>query len=203
MDLLTYFRILRRRWFLILFCVILGAGLGVASTLFKGTTAKSRTYYKATNTQIFDNTSSGSVPSAVTNLDQIAILVTTGDVPDRVAKELASTETGRQLAERIVTSTNAVTSTIDVTAVGTSEAEATKLADAFAEQIGVSLNARDVARFDRNQQDLNKQLNDLKVQANGFLAQLNQVPRPPDFDTLQKQYDATQNQYYSVYGELQ
>jgi capsular exopolysaccharide synthesis family protein len=203
MDLVSYFRVLKRRWWLIVICVVAGAVLGVASTMVGSGTAKSRTYYKATHTLIFDNSSTSSVPSTVNNLDQIAILVTTGDVPDAVAKKLGTTETGRQLAERIVTTTNGVTSTLDVTAAASTPHEATTLADAFAEQIGLSLTARDLTRYNQTADGLNKKLADFKAQADAFLAQLGQTPKRPDFDTIQKQYDATQNEYYQVYAELQ
>src|SRR5689334_4581717 len=116
MDLLSYFRVLRRRWLLILVCVLVGGALGAASTALESKAGKTRTYYKATNTQIFDSSTSSSVPSVVSNIDQIAILVTTGSVPDQVAKSLGTDELGRQLAERITTTTNSVTSTIDITA---------------------------------------------------------------------------------------
>src|ERR1041384_3891250 len=103
MDLLSYFRVLRRRWLVILACVLVGVGLGVATTLFDTKEVKSRTYYKATNTQIFDTTTAGPVPSVVNNIDQAAVLVTSGKVPDAVAKELGSDKLGRQLAEQVVT----------------------------------------------------------------------------------------------------
>jgi Mrp family chromosome partitioning ATPase/capsular polysaccharide biosynthesis protein len=203
MDLLAYFRVLRRRWLIIIVCVLVGAGLGVASTLFDSKEAKTRTYYKATNTQIFDNSASSPVPSVVTNIDQVAVLVTSGSVPDQVAKALGTDEIGRQLAEQIVTTTNSVTTTVDITAVDADSRRATELADEFAKQIEASLVARDTAKYDKARDDLQKQLGDLKNTANGFLAQLAQQPRIPDFDTVQKQYDATQNEYYSVYGQLQ
>ena len=77
MDLLSYFRILRRRWLLIFACVVIGGALAGATTLLDSKTAKSRTYYKATNTQIFDSSTSSAVPSSVSNIDQMAVLVTT------------------------------------------------------------------------------------------------------------------------------
>jgi Mrp family chromosome partitioning ATPase/capsular polysaccharide biosynthesis protein len=203
MDLLSYFRVLRRRWLVILICVMVGAGLGVASTLFDSKAAKSRSYYKATNTQIYDSSSSSPVPSVVNNIDQIAVLVTTGSVPDAVAKALGIDEMGRQLAERVVTTTNSVTTTIDITATDASPKRAVSMAEEFAEQIGKSLVARDSERYKETRSDLEKQLADLKTEANGFLGQLSQQPHIPDYDTVQRQYDATQNQYYEVYGQLQ
>jgi capsular polysaccharide biosynthesis protein len=153
MDLLSYFRVLRRRWIIIVVCVIVGAGLGVASTLFDTKDAKTRTYYKATNTQIFDNSTSSPVPSVVSNIDQIAVLVTSGTVPDAVAKELGTDEIGRQLAEKIVTTTNSVTTTIDITAVDPNPRRATDLADEFAKQIEASLVARDTERYNAQRDD--------------------------------------------------
>jgi Mrp family chromosome partitioning ATPase/capsular polysaccharide biosynthesis protein len=203
MDILSYFRVLRRRWKIIVVCILVGGALGVATTLFDSKGVKSKTYYKATNTQIYDTTSSGPVPSVVSNIDQVAVLTTSGDVPNAVAKELGTTEIGRQLAEQIVTTTNSVTSTFDITAVDADPKRATELADEFGKQIEASLVARDTAKYDATRDDLQKQLGDLQNTANGFLAQLRQVPAIPNFDTIQKQYDATQNQYYDVYGQLQ
>jgi Mrp family chromosome partitioning ATPase/capsular polysaccharide biosynthesis protein len=203
MDLLSYFRVLRRHWFLIVVCVIIGAGVGVASTLLNSKTAKTRTYYKATNTQIYDNSTSSPVPPVVNNIDQIAILATTGSVPDAVAKAIGSNELGRQLAEQVVTTTNSVTTTLDITATDPSPKRAVQLADEFAKQLEQSLVARDTDRYNAQKADLQQQLTDYQNQANGLLARLSQQPRIPDFDTVQKQYDATQNQYYDVYGQLQ
>jgi Mrp family chromosome partitioning ATPase/capsular polysaccharide biosynthesis protein len=203
MDLLSYFRMLRRRWWIVVVCVLIGVGLGVASTAFDTNAGKSRTYYKATNTLIYDSSSSSPVPSVVNNIDQIAVLVTSGDVPDQVAKALGTDEIGRQLAEQIITTTNSVTTTLDITAVDANAHRATVLADEFAKQIQASLVARDTAKYDATRDELQAHLGDLKNQANGFLAQLAAQPRIPDFDTVQRQYDATQNQYYDVYGQLQ
>jgi Mrp family chromosome partitioning ATPase/capsular polysaccharide biosynthesis protein len=203
MDLLSYFRILRRRWWIIALCVVIGAGIGIASTLLDTKEAKTRTYYKATNTQLYDTSSSSPVPSVVNNIDQIAILVTTGTVPDEVAKAIGSDEIGRQLAERITTTTNSVTTTVDITAADPSPKRAVALADEFAKQIQASLVERDTERYNQQKEDLQQQLTDYQNQANALLARLAAQPRPPDFDTIQKQYDATQNQYYDVYGQLQ
>ena len=118
MDLLSYFRVLRRRAGLILVCVVIGAGLGLATTLLDSSNGPAHSYYKATNTLIYDNQGSTPVPPVVNSIDQIALLVTTGDVPNAVAKDIGSDESGRQLAEKVVTTTNSVTSTIDITAPG-------------------------------------------------------------------------------------
>jgi len=205
MELLAYFRVLRRRWALILLLTIVGGVLGAASTQIDHGSPKSRTYYKAAHTLVLntdDTGDSGARPS-ITNLDQMAILATTPGVADEVAKKLGSSQSGRQLAERIVTTVDPVTNTLDITAVDPESEQAVRLADAFAGELVAALNAREQTRFTTRRDALTKQVTDFGSQANSLLAQLIAVPRPPNFDTLQSQYDATQKQYSAVYGELQ
>lgn len=203
MDLHNYFQALRRRWLLIVLCVVVGAGLGALSTAFRQSSAKSRTYYKATNTLVLSDSGEGVGQATYTNLDQIAVLGTTGAVPGKVATDVGSSDSGAKLAEHVVTLVDPVTNTLAITAVGATPTEATQLADSFAKELVADLNAKEAARFAKRRDALLKQLADFQNQASGFLAALNQTPRPPDADTIQKQYDATQNQYYVVYGQLQ
>lgn len=203
MDLLSYFRILRRRWLVILLCVVVGAAIGIASTQLSQGTTKSKTFYKATDTLVLSEAEGASNAPSITNIDQMAILATTGDVPAAVVKELELTEPAQKTAERVVTLTSGVTNTLRLTAAASTADEATKLADSFSTQLIASLDAKELARYNAQRDQLSKQLSDFKTQADAFLAQLQQVPRPPDVDTIQKQYDATQNQYYATYGQLQ
>ena len=204
MDLLSYFRILRRRWLVILVCVVVGAAIGVASTQFRQSSTKSKTFYKATDTLVLNSGTEGaSNAPSLTNLDQMAILATTGDVPAAVVKQLGLTDPAQKVAERVVTVTSPVTNTLRLTAVAATPDEATNLSDTFSTQLLASLNAKELARYNAQRDQLSKQLSDFKAQADAFLGQLQQVPRPPDVDTIQRQYDATQNQYYATYGQLQ
>ena len=199
MDLLAYFRALRRRWAVILVCVVLGAVIGYASTLLNSDEAKKgRTYYKATNTLVLDASQRDSPSqSSFTNLDQIAILATTGDVPNRVAEELSTDETGRELSERVVTTTNSLTSTLDLTATDPDPDRSVQLADEFGKALIASLNQHDQERFDEEVADLNADLASLQTQADALAARLNSS------DTVRRQYDATQNTYYAKFGQLQ
>jgi Mrp family chromosome partitioning ATPase/capsular polysaccharide biosynthesis protein len=207
MDLLSYFRVLRRRWALIVLCVAMGGAIGAATTLLQTkSTTHPRAYYRATHTLLLGSGQSSSSPlqPSISNLDQVGFLVTSGDVPDRVANDVTDGLSAEQLADRIVTEANPVTGTIDIVAAGTTPQEAEQIADAFAKEVIASIAARDQSRYNDMNSQLNDQLTRLKTQANGLLAQIGATPKTsPDYDTLQKQYDATQNQYYSVYGELQ
>lgn len=204
MDFLTYLRALRRRWFVVVVCLVLGAGIGYASTLLHSEEAKEgRTYYKASTTLVFDASASNDspLPAAVSNPDQMAFLVTTGDVPDRVATELATSQSGRELAEHIVTTTNSITSTLDITAADGDADTAVALADTFAAELQASLDQRNQERFDTAVADLDQKIASLQQQANDFLARL--ATNPPDAATLQRQYDATQNNYYARFSDRQ
>jgi Mrp family chromosome partitioning ATPase/capsular polysaccharide biosynthesis protein len=203
MDFLTYFRALRRRWWVIVVCVVLGAGVGYASTLLDTEEAKEgRTYYKATTTLVYDtNSNSSSLQPVVTNPDQMAFLVTTGDVPDRVAEELGTSESGRELAEHIVTTTNSITSTLDITAADADSDRAAQLADAFAAQLGASLEQRNKEKFDKEVAELTERIKSTEAQANILRPQLNSGS--PDAALVQRQYDATQNNYYQLFSERQ
>src|SRR5207247_865428 len=111
MDLLAILRTLRRHWVLILALTVVGGIVGAASAELNKKTAASKTYYKATTTLVVDLTQrDNQSTSPYQSLDQVAIFTTTGDVPDAVAKKLGTDESGRELAEHIVTTTNGSTS---------------------------------------------------------------------------------------------
>jgi Mrp family chromosome partitioning ATPase/capsular polysaccharide biosynthesis protein len=208
MDLLSYVRALRRRWFVIVVCAVLGLALGYGTTLLNhdsGSGSKDhRTYYQATNTVVVDFSSAqqGLAP-AYTNLDQIALVVTTGAVPDQVAAALKTPEPGRVLAQHVTTTTDSLTNTLQITVVDPNRDRAAKLADTFAAKLDDVLQATDQQRYETALDDLNGKIATLKQQSDALLAQLKQVPPPPDVDTIQRQYDATQNTYYSRFSQLQ
>src|SRR5437660_9936646 len=125
MDLLAYVRVLRRHWVLVLILVLVGGGIGAASTQIDKGQKHRHSYYKASNTLVLDtSSSSGSYPAAYTNLDQISLLATTGSVQDDVAKKLGTGEVGRQLAKHITTLSNGSTKTLEITAVEPAPGEA-------------------------------------------------------------------------------
>jgi Mrp family chromosome partitioning ATPase/capsular polysaccharide biosynthesis protein len=202
MDLLSYFRVLRRHWLMIAVAVVLGAGVGVATTLVNNGSSKSQPYYKATHTLFLDTSSVDGSDQAFSNVEQVAILATTGDVPNAVAKELGGSETGQQLAEHIVTLTNSTSNTVEITAVARSETEAVLLADTFSSNLIKSLDGRLQSRYNSQQATLNAQLSQLQAKSDALFAQLTAQPPPPNADTIKRQYDALQNQYYAVYGQV-
>ena len=136
MDILAILRTLRRHWMLILALTVVGGLLGAASAEVSKQETRSKTFYKAATTLVVDfSQRSGQTQSAFQSLDQVAIFTTTGDVPDAVAETLGSSESGRELAEHIITSTNGSTSTIAITASEPTADGAKELADTFATEL--------------------------------------------------------------------
>jgi Mrp family chromosome partitioning ATPase/capsular polysaccharide biosynthesis protein len=204
MELILILRTIRRHWLLIVVLTIVGAVIGVATTGFDSGTAKSRTYYKATTTLVVDLTQrTGQSGSAFQSLDQLGIYTTTGEVPDAVAKQLGSGESGRTLAEHIITSTNSGTSTIAITAAEPSPAEATSVADTFASQLTANLDKRSLDAYAQTRDQIQARLDSLTNQQNALYPQI--AANPPNVDNLKSQLAAISNQYritYDSYSQL-
>jgi Mrp family chromosome partitioning ATPase len=183
MDLLSYFRVLRRRWTLILALVVAGGTIGAASTFLSGSASSSNNHYKAINTLVFQGSdgtggsstsSSGSSSSAAnpafTNLSQIAVLVTTGDVPTQVAKKLDMEP--HQVTERITTESDTTANTLAITAIETDSKSAERLADTVGQQLIDTLNQKEQARFDKISRDTIARLDKLRSDIAGLDAQI-------------------------------
>jgi Mrp family chromosome partitioning ATPase/capsular polysaccharide biosynthesis protein len=201
MDLLGYFRMLRRRWALVLFATILGGALGVASSALSGSssTATGQTFYKGTNTLVLDTSSrgGGGFQSAFQNLDQIAILTTTGDVPSAVAKKLGVDTEG--LTNHIITTTDGNTNTLEITAVERSAGAADALADTFADELIANLGQRDTDRYNNQKQSLSDRVNSLNSTVAGLRAQLAASPTDP---VVAAQLNAATNELGSAYSDF-
>ena len=193
MDLLGYFRMLRRRWALILVLTVVGGALGVGSAVLNESSAsgKSKTFYKATNTLVLDTTSgtSGGFQSAFQNLDQIAILTTTGDVPSAVAKKLGVDVKG--LTDHIVTTTNSSTNTLEVTAAEPTSSEAVAVSDTFADQLIAGLQQRDTDRYNSQRDFLNTRITNL---TNSVSALTGQLAADPLNKVIAAQLNTAQNE---------
>jgi Mrp family chromosome partitioning ATPase/capsular polysaccharide biosynthesis protein len=207
MDLLAILRTVRRHWVLILALTVVGAGIGVATAALDSKTTKSRTFYKATTTLVVDLTNQSASGSPTTNgfqsLDQVAIYTTTGDVPDLVAKQLGTDESGRQLAEHVITTTNSGTSTIAITAAAPTADDARRTADTFAVELVANLDQRGQNAYAQARDRIQGRLDDITKQKNALFAQL--IANPSNRDTIQAQYDALTNQYritYDSYASL-
>jgi Mrp family chromosome partitioning ATPase/capsular polysaccharide biosynthesis protein len=201
MDLLGYFRMLRRRWVLILALTVAGGALGVASTLVNSDSAsgKAKTYYKATSTLVLDTTgqNAGGFQSAFTNLDQIAILTTTGDVPGAVAQKLGVDEKG--LTDHIVTTTNGSTNALEITAAEPTAGDAVAVADTFSDQLIADLTKRDTDRYNAQRDYLSNRINTLTGQVNTLTGAL---AANPNDRVIAAQLNTAQNELGNTLTEF-
>jgi Mrp family chromosome partitioning ATPase len=164
MDLVRYLRVLRRRWRIIAILAVLGAVAGAVlvpkpepKVLGQGTA------WIAVHT-LFDSAANnragqGSTLATVT-AEQAAFLAKSGDVPDRVAKQIGGSASA--LASKVVAKPNANLGTIEVTAQGTSPGEARKISDAFAEQLLASVQDIQQREVDRQRDVLTSAITQLE-----------------------------------------
>lgn len=201
MDLVAYLRILRRHWKLIVIAAVIGAVLGAASTLLQsdGETPEAKGYYKATHTLFLDLSGQGDIRPVFSNLDQMAVLVTTGDVPGRVADTLGGDP--KELVTHVFVATNGTLSTIDITAAEKNPQQAEELADTFAAKLIESIQEKEGVRFAQTRDDTLKRLDELQAQIAQLDAQI--AARPPNLDLLTAQRNSLVNSYRTVYERFQ
>src|SRR5262249_18889811 len=210
MDPLSSFRVLRRRWVLIFALVLIGGTLGAASTFLSGNASSSNGHYKAVNTLVFENSnnngnsssnsssaSSGANP-AFTNLTQVAVLATTGDVPVQVGKKLNMEP--HQVTERITTETDSNANTLSVTAIDQDAKTAERLADTVGQQLIDTLNQKEQARYDKLSRDTISRLDQLRNQIAGLDAQ---IGTGPGSDTVRAERDGLVDQYRLSFERFQ
>ena len=99
-------------------------------------------------------------PSTVT-AEQVAFLAKSGDVPDRVARELGGHPA--DLAERMVAKANSNLGTVEITARANTPGEARKLADSFAEGVLASVSDIHQRETDRARSVLQARIEQLEV----------------------------------------
>lgn len=199
MDLLAYFRVLRRHWRLIVAVTVAGAALGTASTLLDRSSTNKKTYYRAKHTLVFDTSNTeGSSPRHYDNPGTISFLATTGDVPNEVAKKLGTSESGSELATHIVTFTTRDTETLNIIAVDPDPQRATLLADTFAEELIASLNAKEADAYTKDVNTITDRLDKYKANRDALLPQV--VANPQDA-FLAGQYDAAASNYSNTYRQ--
>ena len=202
MDSLAYFRAVRRHWLVVVACVVVGAALGVASTRLESTSnPASRPAFKATHTLFFEPSQASALfTSAFSNLDQMAVLTTTGPVPNAVADELGGDKTGRELAEQITTLANPTTNTLEITAVDGDADRAVDLSDTFAEALVENLVAKDIEELDDLRERARAEVADLQAQIDSLSTQI--VAAPPNLEVLRAQLVSATSRYSDAFDEL-
>src|SRR4051812_49661033 len=105
MEPIQYVRTIRRRWKLIAAFVLVGLVLGYVSSIGAQKKHDETTYWRATYTLYYDATAASEKGGAFTQLPQLGLLTTSGDVPAKIAQ--ANGVDVNSLTARIQAETNA------------------------------------------------------------------------------------------------
>ena len=163
-DFFAIIRAVRRRWVIVVVATVVGVVLGAGSVLLSSAatpTGPSRAYYKATNIQVA-NVNPLSTTGRVVNLDQLALMVVTGDVPTRAGAALGIDS--KELLGVLSISTDETTRTLSITAVDRDPATAVAIADGVADELSKSATEAVKAQYAEETAVVNKRIDQLKGQ---------------------------------------
>lgn len=149
MDLNEYLRLLRRRWKLLLACVLVASAVAWVTTPPEPSQETLR--YSATHQLLRD--SSAVAPQA---LSTVALFIRTGEIPARVAERIDFRGNPAVLAAGIEVEADEQVGTLDITTSGDSRSEAVDRANIFAEETLAYLGEQAVAQ----QQDQIERVNE-------------------------------------------
>ena len=196
-----YLGAVRRRWYLILLPVVVGAALGWVSTPSNTPAAailQSTTYYRATHVLIDETQGVGlDGQTQPVNLSQAAYLVNTGEVPSKVATELGVP--ADSVTSSVIGLPRTQVSSVEVQAIGTDRAKVVALADTSANQLLATMLAQAQADADVQTSRILDQLDKLTTD----LARVNdQVALGQASPQLEAQQRSLGNQYSLAYEQF-
>jgi capsular exopolysaccharide synthesis family protein len=138
---LDYLAVFRRRWFYVAFATLVGA---LAGFLTAPGSSDEPELFQGTHALLVDASSPG---AESVNLRQIALMVTSGAVPEKVAERLE--EAGLPPVEEVEADVTLDARALDVTAYSSTPEGAATAADLFAEELNAELMAAGQAIQDR------------------------------------------------------
>jgi Mrp family chromosome partitioning ATPase len=190
---------LRRRWWIVLLLALLGAVLGAIPKSERVADQQIDRTFSATHTMLVNNTDSVTAGSSVSP-NQVALLATTGDVPERVRDELDYSGNAAELASQVEVlfdfATGALTFSTEQGRAETAEA----IADAFADETSSYLAERQDEDYEQRLSASNERLADLETELDVLTAGLANAPDDP---ALQAQRDAISRQYSVAFEQNQ
>lgn len=156
MDFFEVIQLLRRRWPVIVLVTLTGLVAGYVTAPGEGTRD---VRYSATTTLLANPQSSTGV-----NLQQAALLTTTGSVPTEVAQDLGLEDA--DAARRGVTATaDTETGSVEVKAVRGTPTQAEEVSAAFANELVETLSGNDRRAYDEQLAQLNERVQQLQAEA--------------------------------------
>jgi len=160
-EAVEYVRALRRRWKIVAAFVVvaMAAAWFTYSTPSKGEPTQT---YEATTT-IWNTGTSSTTPG----LETLAVFVTVGEVPDRVAEVVDREGEGEKLASKIVAEADSETGFLTITATSSNRNETQILANAFADELIALMteeagSANNISEIESDMQDLEEEITSLE-----------------------------------------
>ena len=172
--------------------VLVGVVAGWVSA--PGHDANALPMYRATHTLILSPT----INAKLFNIEQTALLVTTGVIPQNVATKIGQGADPAKLAKKVQPRPNPTLGTIDITASDTDPNFAVALADDFAQALVDYLSHDGLVRYQSTHDSLQATVNSLQAQLDAF-----QPPPDPRVQSAAKsQYDALASQLQTASAQL-
>lgn len=176
-------QLLRRRLPIVLIALLLGAAAGWFTAPGE---ARRVTTYQATHTLLYD-----AQGGQTYNIEQIALLATSGEVPSRVAARLELERA--QVRSRISAVAKAEVSTISLTARGSTAERAVSLADATAEELSAHIDGAAQANYQAELSRLNSELDAARNRLNAAKNPAAQAQARSDVAEAQKAFEQYQS----------
>lgn len=195
---LEYVRILRRRKLFVALAITVGLIAGWVSA--PGDHANAGPQYKATHTLILNP----AIPAKTFNMDQAALITTTGVIPQNVATTLGPGTDPVRLAKQVEATADPTLGTLEITADDADPAYAVAVSDAFAQALVDDLSHDGLVRWQANHDQLQATVNDLQAQLDGLEGTFDpKVPSPERsrFDNLNGQFQTASSQLLSLNAE--
>lgn len=196
-----YASALRRRWYLIVILAVLGVALGWITTPDSAASVvNSSRYYRASHVLIADGTAGGSLSDggSTVNLSQVAFLVSTGDIPQKVATKLGVPV--EVVRSSVIALPRSGVEAVEVQAIDADETQAMALADAAAAQLLISLKEDAASKSDAQRDQVIGELDRLDGEISALNLRIASVP--PNIDQLQAQQRSLTNQYSLAYEQF-
>jgi capsular exopolysaccharide synthesis family protein len=192
---LEYVRILRRRKLFVALAITIGVVAGWVSA--PGDQAAAAPKYHATHTLILNP----AIPTKTFNMDQAALIVTTGVIPQNVATTLGQGADPVKLAKQINAKADTTLGTMSITAEDSDPAYAVAVSDAFAQALVDDLSHDGLVRWQAQHDQLQATVNDLQTQLDGLEGTFDPKVASPErskFDNLNGQFQTASSQLLAL-----
>lgn len=189
---------IKRRWWIVVLLAVVGAILGAIPETERVESQVDRSF-TATHTMLVNNTEN-LTSGATISPNQVTLLATTGEVPQRVVEQLDYSGNAATLASQVEVAFDYATGALTFTTTQGSADDAEAIADAFAEQTNAYLAERQDQDYEQRLSSSLQRLEELETQLDVLTIQLAATPDDP---ALQARRDAVSRQYSVAFEQNQ